>query len=162
MRQAPKKHPQRAAWNILPLRINLEHRPLLRYFFKVLNWQLFSIIQPTTFFPKPFNTSSAPLQLSLLQLSLFASLFVFFNRLSRKWWIPVGERWRYIGNSSAYCALCLICLWTNSHYSSWLNKTRREQKTLKGQTERATDKTLTVNRPTGLKDLGRREMSNLF
>lgn len=49
-------------------------------------------------------------------LSLCTVSFQNLNRQSRKWWHPVGKRWRYFGRSSVYCALLYdLVLFVSGH-----------------------------------------------
>lgn len=86
----------------------------------------------------PFIRSSGVNTLPVLSSALEAAtnclhfffLVQIFNRQSGKWWsCPVGERWRYVGNRSALCALlCDLALIVSGHSKATSHHRRRQNR----------------------------------
>lgn len=116
-------HSQLAAWHSQLLLIHLQYGLFICciYFSSCSFMRCFSQLfnYPThNLFPKPFKDSSGPL-LALSQADFIVLGFFYLqilHLLSVKRWSPVGERWRYIGNSSVYCALlCDLASFATGH-----------------------------------------------
>lgn len=74
----------------------------------------------------PFMCSPLHWKLRLI-VYIFFFLVQIFNR--QRWSCPVGERWRYVGNHSAHCALlCDLALIVSGHSKATSHHRRRQNR----------------------------------